>query len=359
MLTRIFGVADVEGLLGQHIAAPPMTKLLARGAGDVVNTDDLPLLELRFAQSVGQHSGRDLRLDLLEIAHERGMARPALAPLSSAGAAGVVDWARVDAARFRLLARAGLRLPNLELVGAVPEWQRAFINGTPEDALALAPPLDALLDASGAPIDVGELFVWALLRASVAQDPAQRAALEPALLLLAQQGLATDAALLRLHAALVDGRSEEVVPLTRAAVALVRADPWAFEHLVLRVLQRVAAVRPPVALLDVIAELAPPFAMDSYAGPKRSALTALLLALPPELPLPGACVDVFAPLEPYPTWSRDSLALRARCYATYPAPAAAHAVDAQPIDGAELAARAVADLAAFDAHAARTFTIPP
>lgn len=289
---RIIGVSGAEGVLALELANERLVSALAAAYADV-NTDDQPLLEFRFARSVGRRRGEDLRVPLLEAAHARGDNRAALR--------GEVSWAAVDAQRARPFAWRN-EVPPGVLAALLPEHLRAWAMARPAQSVAAFAALDRELDAL-------ELTVYAAARSSLAASPEQRLALARDLEQVSAAGFEADAAFIAVNAALTDGRVAELPSLVAAAGQAAARDPWPADRIVVPVLQRLAALnRAGPALVDA---LATPYAAFNFHELRRATAVSI------EARLDGTraqCLEQVSGFEPWPPWRGDFLELRRRCY---------------------------------------------
>ncbi|MBI1949165.1 MAG: fused MFS/spermidine synthase [Deltaproteobacteria bacterium] len=313
---RVIGVSGAEGVLALELANERLVAALAAARGDVT-TDDQPLLEFRFARSVGRMRGEDLRLPLLELAHARADDRALVR--------GEVSWDAVDAQRGRPFAWRNEVPPGV--IGALlPEHLRAWATGRPAASVAAFAALAALDRA----LDPLEQAVYAAARSSLPATAAERAQLVIDLEGVRRSGHVADAAFIAVNAALTDGRMTELPALVAEAGRASALDPWPADRIVVPVLQRLGALHGADATLADA--LAAPYAAFNFHELRRSA-AASIEAHQDEVR--GQCVELVASVEPWPPWRADFLDFRRRCYErTRPA----------------LAGMASDDLATFLAH---------
>lgn len=358
-MTRIMMNPSAEGLLSRVYANDAfLHRLAATVPPGAYNTDDVPLLEVSFARSVGKEQrGEPVIDELFTLARRHGEHALQLR--------GDVDAALIESqrARFLIASNDGDAHPTL----AFDPLESAWVRGNLDVAAAL---LDAERAAAGGATDAGRALavrpnaadvVGRMIRAAV---DAQRGRTDPnALAALASEGFATEVTLLRLDAALAQHRAGEVPALVDDVPALVddvpalvdeacdllARDPWVHQGLLAAVLQRVSTTKYPAAVIDAIAErlLAHPFAGRANEMARIRAGEALLRqrASAPSASggasLPLWCLKVFEPFEPHPLWTATWLDDRLSCYRAHPqAVGEARVVQAQ------------ADLDAFVEHSA-------
>jgi hypothetical protein len=162
-----------------------------------------------------------------------------------------------------------------------------------------------------------------------------RSAFTTAAAQLRAAGLAGDVAWAELAAAIVDHRTAVLGTLIEAAFDALRKDPWLRRGFVDRTLQALLDVADAqvgrVALRELLAE---PFALGMLESTRRVTAESLAVRLKDW----DSCARALDLAEPWPEWTRELLDLRVTCYE-----------HARP----ERAAAARADLAAFDANAAK------
>lgn len=318
---RILGVHGAEGVLGLQLANEAFVAALA-GGGASINTDDQPILEFRFARSVGRGGGADLRVPLFNLSHSRSGDR--------ASVSGPVDWAAVDAQRGRPYAWRN-EVPPGPLGELLPEPVRAWAMGRAEASAAG-------FAALGRPLDPLELLMSASARSLLVANAEERALLRADLDALRAQGFVADAAFIAVNAALTDGRSDELPTLVHAAAQASALDPWPSERIVVPALRRLGALRSTSPA--VVDALLTPWAAFNFHDLRRNTAARLegRLASPRE-----QCVDVVEPFEPWPPWRADFLELRRRCYER-----------ARP----ERLSQAQADAELFMARAPGAFAVP-
>ncbi len=299
-LGRLNGLHDAEGLLARHLARAELPALLGAAAGGVVNTDDRPVLEYLFARTAGVKTGNQ-QLAVLRAAFGGRVAEPPVR--------GSFDGARRDYARLRDWegGRRGMDLPRDHPWRPLLTMWRAIDAGDLAAALAIADAAPAALTR-----DPWDRIAIAELRAHAPADAAARAALETELDALAAFGLASDAAWIRLVAAITDGDDTRLAEVGPKAVALAREDPWVGRPLLVRSLEllRDSPLEAGAARVLTDAFAAGAFALHRDEHLRREVLRALarrtgdaeLIAVAFELD------------EPYPSWTLAELLARREAY---------------------------------------------
>jgi spermidine synthase len=310
---RLFGVVGAEGVIALHLASDELLDPLSKLDVHDPNTDDQPRLEYMFARSVGT-AASDVRLDLHAMAAARGASRPEVK--------GEIDWQAVEAQRARPYVWRN-ELVEGPISAALPDPFRLWLRGRPREAIEAFSRLDR-------PLDPFEHIVKAAAHADAADEEDGAAALEASLVEAEKAGFLADAAWLRVKAALVDRRAEELPRLTEAAGAASRLDPWPAQRIVDPVISMLANA--PVSSetsAALVGSLKDPFVAYNFHIPRLEAL----LTIERRLSTPEArpeCVEVVAAFEPYPRWRADFLDLRRRCYERHlPERAAAAAADSE------------------------------
>lgn len=289
---RIIGVSGADGVLALALANESLVGDLGAAFVDV-NTDDQPLLEYRFARTVGRRRGEDLRIPLLEIAHARGDDRVAVR--------GDVSWVAVDAQRARPFAWRN-EVPPGVLAALLPEHLRAWAMARPAHSVAAFAALDRELDAL-------ELAAFSAARSALPGSAEERQALQRDLARIGTAGFEADAAFIAVNAALTDGRLDELPALVAAAGQAAARDPWPADRIVVPVLQRLAALDP--ANPAVADALVAPYAAFNFHELRRATAARIEARLDDTR---DQCLDVVVPFEPWPPWRGDFLELRRRCY---------------------------------------------
>jgi hypothetical protein len=282
-------VGDLEGVLAHHLASAGLVRAIAQQEGPAVNTDDLNVLELGFARSVG----RDL-----------GFSTAQLFSVAPAVIGGPVDWDRVDEQRTIMDMVAG-RKP-LAPEGAPPDMAKrihayaAHMARDPRGVLA------AWRDQPREPSTSFELGIVGEALARTGDDDAvplldRLRRVEPAeadallaVLRFNQRKPAEAAA--ALEAAFHGYRVEPFARLSVMRVALV--------DLAVQVGQDRALGR---RLMDALAE---PFATYALEDARRETLVKLAT----RVDFRGLCAPALARFEPNFPWDRNLLVLRRTCY---------------------------------------------
>ncbi len=311
-LGRVMGIYDVEGLLAAHVASSDLTRRLAPGA--LINTDDFPALEFRFARSVGRVGG-PLPFELFSASHWRGLDRPTLA--------GDVDWTRVGALRRRAYDVVGSPAPP-QPAAPGSEADAAFYRAYLASDLASARAVGPEVNVPGH--DGFALVCMADVLSTVASE---RAAFEAALAQVRAIGLPTEAALLELSRAIgVKGEVADRSPLITAALSALREDPWVPRPLVKHVLLqlRVGQLSEQELRAASAALAKGPFA--GYVFHYEQQLTWALVLDRLRRDLPRECVQLF---DGFVQEEIMTLSLKAACFER-------HAPERYPAAAAELAA---------------------
>lgn len=322
-LALAWRVADLEGVLAHHAARPSFARAVAEAdqrEGGTPATDDLNHVEFGFARSV---TFKDVFTtdEVLNAARRRGEHLPFLPP-------GALDVERLEDERILFtVAERG----SAELGAWLTPEQRAraqahqhLRDGNPAAAL------EAWRRQPRAPVSVPEI---ALLAEALA-DAGEEAALPYIERLRASQPAEADgiAGLLRMR----QKRPAEAAELLARSLARYRSDPWPSYVPMGRVLQNAVQL----ARADrsqarrMFEALREPFALFGLERQRQSALLTLAFLDPAAF-----CAETFRQLEPFVPWSRPTLLLRTRCYG----------------EGHPLAARARADLSAFDRYERQPF----
>jgi spermidine synthase len=299
-------VTDLEGFLARFVANAALGRHLRPDGPARLNTDDLNRVEFGFARSVGRTGSFDLR-DLFRVARQLGTGRPQVTSRDD------VDWGRVDELAARLYggepARLGISLSADAAARAEAlAWQsrgnlkaaaRAWRSQSrpprdPDELVAVA----ESLGREGGPDAEAALVALSRLRPTEAE--------------LVQGGL---------MAARGDyGAAAEA--LERGFLAM-RSDPWCEPHLADRALglASIVAATDRERARRLYRSLREPFAAHAMESERVNAVVAVALALDPA----EVCVDALSLVEPYPIWTREFLAYRARCYRSQGDPRAAAA----------------------------------
>ena len=317
---RIFLQPTAAALLADADGNDAFLRALAMGA-PALNTDDLPLLELSFAKSVGRKSAVRSDDAMFALAVRRRETLPAL----SAPLAGLTM-----ATALRDRERLWVVQPDPHYAGRSMElaW------GASDLGAAAASMRDDLDSAD----DVDHDIVDHLIRAHLAAVVRGSAGLDgDALAELGQAGFATDVAFIRVEAAITDVGLADLVGvsdrgdlgqrarvfatlpgLVREAFAAARRDPWVSPVIFRSVLTRLPVAGMPFGVASAIAQdaLSSPFAAK-HGELARLDLAEKLHELRGRAPPAPWCTRIFEPLEPNPHWSEEWLAARAVCYAAY------------------------------------------
>lgn len=353
-MERILFNTDAEGVLSRVYAGEHFLVALALGPtgnGTVVNSDDLPLLEVSFARSVGNARSQSPLDEMLTLARARGQHLPRIID----DAAHPVDWAMVEAQRARFLIADG----NVQDASGFDELERSWAlqatappSSSSSSSSSSSPIARALLDADQrAPPPNARDIVGRTIRASVraqlgAGDVSENARELDA---LAAAGFASEVALIRVDDAIAHADLPRARALLEPALAALAHDPWVHQAHVMAPLQRFANAELATALapgttqiarseaLAVGARIAAAHFAGGHSDHARVRLAESMLRARGPDPIPQWCVAVFEAFEPHPVWTLPWLGERRDCYA-------AHAP-------ARLAA-AEADFDAFVAHAA-------
>ncbi len=298
---RVGDVWDLESLLARHVAGPPLVDAMA-GVVPVarVDSDDRPLLELAAARGESARRARR-RDDLLRAAPRVRRGRD---PVLVGGAS--LDEGRL--ARARLAAFPTLRAAESAAGGSSAAWLDAWEAG--DDAAMRA----AVAAGSPAPPahDLGMRLgrAWAAARGRAEE----RGELASELEALADAGLATDVAWIRLELALTDGAGPAIATSAAAAFEAARRDPWVRHDFIARALARLGSnpLEPSIAG-GVGRELARgPFADERRELERRDTLRAVAVdARDDEL-----CAASLELEEPWVPWVEPILDVRRRCYAS-------------------------------------------
>ncbi|HUF78016.1 MAG TPA: fused MFS/spermidine synthase [Thermoanaerobaculia bacterium] len=295
-LARAWGVAGAEGFYAGFVADPAFARAMAEAEGAVVNTDDHPIIEYGFVRNLGRTGLFDID-DLARLARTRGEHRPRFAGAEADG------WLVDDA----VLARGALfdDVPPLP-EGADPELRerhrlRSAYAGKDWRALR-----EGWADREPALVHRVDLLAWASALAEGGDPRAEEAAAR-----LWELSPGEAEAVLALFEARRENDQTAGWYLS-SLFSRLRIEPWVQPDLLSSAL-RLAMVlgRRDQALAETLfEELADPFAV-ALAHEERL-YTRLQLA--GSLGRDGACVEAFAPLEPWVAWDEATLASRVACY---------------------------------------------
>lgn len=338
-MERIMFNTGAEGVLSRVYAGEQFLSALAAGPfeeGVTVNSDDMPILEVSFARSVGKSRSLSPLDEMLTLARARGLHLPRIVD----DAAAPVDWAMVEAQRARFLIADG----NVEDAAGLDPLERAWTL----QASAVTPAL-VDVDAKAPPPNARDI-VGRMIRAAVRaqlgvgdvdENERELAALDAA-------GFRSEVALVRVDDAVARGDLPRARRLLEPALQALAHDPWVHQAHVMGPLQRLARAETSAALAaGTVAARADALAVGerianarfaaNHSDHPRVRLAETLLGARGPDPIPQWCVTVFEAFEPYPMWTLAWLVERRACFA-------AHAP-------ARLAA-AEADFDAFVAHTA-------
>ncbi|MBM4361813.1 MAG: fused MFS/spermidine synthase, partial [Deltaproteobacteria bacterium] len=307
---------EAEGLVGRFVAGAAAVAALGRADDAELITDDRNVLEYAFARAVGT-TDASLPQKLLLAASRAGADRP--------DADGEIDWARVEALRYRAWTTDASRLPSLPGASPVAEARAGAVSeACAGDLRATA----ELWRRAGSPSPVDSLERFAVGSAlAEAGDPAAPELADR----LGGSGFVAEAALVRARYALrKDGPAAALEPLV-TAIATLREDALplceAAEH-VAAIATRVVASEPSLGRRLVEELLAAPFGGELAHEVRIRAAQRLASALRD----PALCVRALGDEVERPLWEEAFLEERLGCLA-----AAGH----------PLAESAAADLLAF------------
>lgn len=297
-LGEALAVYDVEGLLARHLAAPAFVDTFV-AAEPVLSTDDFPLLELRFASSVGRPRGPSLASDLFTAAARRGAHHPEVR--------GVVDWARVEELRPRASDLLGLA-PSVSAhnatMAARHPFARAYGRGSLIEAAAHAHTF------TPAPHDVFALIAHAEVLATI---PAAKEAYDVAIARVIRAGALTEAAWIQLaRQVYATDVLIDPVALLDDAVTRLRTDPWPLSGVITRTLTLLesAAMPEEFARLVVSRLVEAPFVGQNFSFDRWRTAFILTDRLSRDR-IPAECVALF---DEYLGWEERELRTRVRCY---------------------------------------------
>jgi spermidine synthase len=285
---------DAEAFFAHFVATSALSKKIAEEDAASVNTDDLNIVELGFARSVGETSHSFGVNDIRRVARRRGEGRPLLS--------GDLDWPRVDEARAAWAVSEAK--PLEDYVAPTPEGEHraaawyAFGQGDsrrgvlewrlqPEEPRG--PTEQALLGMALADIGDEDAVKYARLLASF--DPAE-----------------SDALLA--HFYLQTGKIELAVSSLEALFVRLRVNPWPLPLLVKQALEDAGDIgtkhpRYAARLYDALRQ---PFAVRIFEDLRRTVAFATAQRTGgPE------CVAAEAVFEPNVPWTLDFLQARTQC----------------------------------------------
>jgi spermidine synthase len=309
-LAKVWRVSDLEGFFAHYGARTSLARALATLEGDALNTDDQTLVEFGFARGVGRKETLFRTGELRELARARGEDRP------EGMSNGSLDWALVDERRISMLvaqeaspAQLPYRLPPASILRGQAEY--AWNNGDFRAALG---------SWRGQAKDPGDPLELAVLAESLA-DAGDEAALPLFEKLRAWQPIEADAFLGRLR--LRQGRIADATEALERAFVGYQRDPWpmpmALSH-ALKLPVEIAA-RDRVLGERLYEILKTPFAVSMLDEQRRNVATELAL----RLDFRRLCREVFAGYQRFPSWRRDFLTGRWKCYELHGDPRAAEA----------------------------------
>jgi spermidine synthase len=285
---------DAEAFFAHFVATSALSKKIAEEDAANVNTDDLNLVELGFARSVGETSHKFAVNDVRQVARRRGEARVSVS--------GDLDWAHVDEARAAWAVSEAK--PLMDYVAPTPEGEHravamyAFGQGDMRRAVMewrlqpeepRGPTEQALLGMALADIGDEDAVKYATLLASF--DPGERDAL-----------LA--------HFYLQTGKIELAVSSLESLFVRLRGDPWPLPRLVKQALEDAgdAGTRHPRYARRLYEALREPFAVRIFEDLRRT----VAFATAERAPGPD-CVAAEAVFEPNVPWTLDFLQARTQC----------------------------------------------
>ena len=295
---RIWGVDSAEGFLAHFAAGPALARRLAAMPEIERNTDDNTLLEFAFARSVGR-SGGFRTPELFRAAAELGAARPEIA--------GDVDWARVEEERLAMFAYDGYPPPVPPTLSDEGQARCEIRRLVQQDHAAAAGQL--WLVKKPAPLNPQDVVTFAEALADAGSDEA--------LSFIGQMRATTagDAATLTALLRARQHRCAEALPALLAAYAAYYRDPWPLRRVQIRAFDLAAEVmlaEPKAAPLLFDALQTGPLPGYLMESARRQTLIRLTLRQwETGQPVSAAA---YALLEPWPTWTRDSLKKRHAFY---------------------------------------------
>lgn len=303
-LGRLLGVQGPEGLASLFLLSDDMAQKLEQ-ASDARNTEDLPLLEFRFARSVGRGRRGGVVADLLQASKE---AHTLQAPIQGQG----LDKALVE--RYR--ARQWGMQPLLE-----PSPLRDFWAMVEHRSWDTMPSLLPLLQAED-PVMQLWMMVGQLMSASPQEALALANSLEGK-----HQALGPDGLVLSCLARLRGGDEGQALACLPEVFQAARQDPWLNTRLLGLWLDQLAlhpSSKVQTSALELLAR--GPFSSYLLESSRRQTMRRLLqsLVLADGAPV-QACVPILALDEPHPLWEPNYLEMRRRCYQKWGSPLAPQA----------------------------------
>jgi len=298
---------DLEGLLARRVAGPELPRLLAARRQVALNTDDRTPIEFGFARTLGL---QDLG-SFSQAISEASLLRTARIGGDVAG----VDWKLVVERAATAAAVDGAQPPVVGALSGEPLARATAVLAWSRGDLG-----DARLAWSrqhGGPTDDAQLLAVAEASADAGDRDAEALAAE------LRERRPVEAAVVDARRLWRARRWADATASLEAAFEGYRVDPWPPRAVMSRALELADSVAresgDPGLGRRLFRALAEPFSVRMLDG--QRSLTRLTLAGG----LPGApCNEemrtALAELEPHVPWSRDLLAMRARCYAGWGSP---------------------------------------
>ncbi|RMH15486.1 MAG: spermidine synthase, partial [Acidobacteria bacterium] len=301
-LRRAWGVEGIEGFYSGFVAGDRLAETIYRHHGDRISTDDRPRIEFGFAKNVGNQGSFSMS-EVFELAARLDAAEPP------------VSGQPLDPQRLHELRE--LRFPSIPFPHEASDdldrrrmARRTYAQGHVVQAAA------TWTQQSAEPLTPSDCL---LLAEGLAEGGDERAE-------LVLPGCGEGADVLAIEARLRWRADHDAVAATDLLVAAFdrfRRDPWPS----LEVMGRTSTLLKEIAEADaeqgerLFEALAQPFA--TFLLNTQRLLDRINLAR--TVDFDRLCVDAFAAVEPHPPWAAQSLAERARCYASHAHPLARQA----------------------------------